>query len=427
VRLSGPAARTIAALRVRARKPLHPRYATSAEIVDEESRPIDRGLAIFFPAPASYTGEDVVELHVHGSPVIAREVVRTLIAAGARAAEPGEFTRRALFNGKIDLHQAEAIADAVSAEHRSAARAAVANLSGGLRSTIDELRQRLAAVLEEIAAAIDFPDEVTEPDAADLRRRLDAIAGELRLLLRDGEAGRLVREGVTVAIVGPPNAGKSSLLNALLGEERALVAELPGTTRDSIEENVAIAGMLVRLIDTAGIRTHADRVEAAGIERTHRALESARVALVVLDGSRLPGDEERTMLELTRQRPRVLFCNKADVGRRGARALQAHRPIVGSVRDNATLDALRDAVAAAGWGELPDVERPHLASLRELDAVAEALDALTRAAATLSAAEPPDLIAGELQRAFSALGHVTQRAGAEELLDGIFSRFCIGK
>lgn len=427
VRLSGPETQRIAARRVRAGKPLRPRYATPVDVVDEDARPIDRGLALFFPAPSSYTGEDVLELHVHGSTVIAREVVRALITAGARAAEPGEFTRRALLNGKIDLHQAEAIADAVSAEHRSAARAAIANLGGGLRSTVDALRKRLASALEELAAAIDFPDEVLDPDVAELDRRLEAIEGELQRLLRDGEAGRLVREGVSVAIVGPPNAGKSSLLNALLGEERALVAEMPGTTRDTIEENVVVAGMLVRLIDTAGIRSHADRVEAAGIERTRRVLQSARVALVVLDGSRAAGDEEAAMLALTEGRPRVVFCNKADLGTLGARALRDYGPIVGSVRDQTALDALRAAVAAAGWGELPDLERPHLASLRELNAVSDALDALSHARATLSAGEPADLIAGELQQAFAALGHVTQRAGAEELLDGIFSRFCIGK
>lgn len=428
VRVSGPKARSLASRLFRCKGELQERVATYGTVVDEHGVAIDKGLAILSIAPHSYTGEDALELHVHGSPVVAREVVRALIACGARYASAGEFTRRAFLNGKLDLHAAAAVADLIDAETRSAARAALANLGGGLANEVRALRVRLAAILEELAAAVDFPDEVPEPDRGELTRELDAIAAELRRLRREGEAGRLVREGVPVAIVGPPNAGKSSLLNALLGEERALVSEIAGTTRDTIEESITVRGVQMRLIDTAGIREHADRLEAAGIERTQRALAGARVALVVIDGSQPLGAEARALLERTADRARVVFANKADVGNAGSAQLDGVLHVRGSVHDRGTLEQIRDALAQASWGgDLPDLERPHLASLAELDAVAQALDALAHAEDTLHAEDPVDLVVPELQRAFAALGQLTGDVATEELLTGIFARFCIGK
>jgi tRNA modification GTPase len=428
VRVSGDKARALASRLFRCKGRLRERVATYGTVVDENGVAIDRGLAIVAIAPHSYTGEDTVEFHVHGSPVVAREVVRALIACGARYAQAGEFTRRAFLNGKLDLHAAAAVADLIDAETRSAARAALANLGGGLANEVRALRTRLAAVLEELAGAIDFPDEVPDPDRGELARELEALAAALERLQREGEAGRLVREGVPVAIVGPPNAGKSSLLNALLGEERALVSEIAGTTRDTIEESITVHGVQMRLIDTAGIREHADRLEAAGIERTQRALTGARVALIVIDGSQALGAEAKALLDQTAGRTRVIFANKADLGSTGAAQLDGVPHLRGSVLDRATLEQIRDALAQAAWGgELPDLERPHLASLFELDAVAQALDALDHAKTTLSVGDPVDLIVGELQRAFAALGQLTGDAANEELLTGIFGRFCIGK
>lgn len=427
VRVSGPDVRTIAA-RIVPSVRLRPRYAHYTSIVDELGEEIDRGVAIFSPQPHSYTGEDTLELQIHGSPIVAREVLRALLAVGARLAEPGEFTRRAFMHGKMDLHAAAAVADVIDAETRSAARAALANLGGGLASEVNALRVRLTAIVEDCSGAVDFPEEVPDPDRIAVVRELDAVVAELQRLQRDGEVGRLVREGVTVAIVGPPNAGKSSLLNALLGEERAIVSEIAGTTRDTIEESIAIDGVRVRLVDTAGIREHADRLEAAGIERSQRALESARIALLVLDGSAPLSNAARALLAQTKAGERVVFFNKADLGETGAREAAIDDAISGSVYEPGTIRAVRTALARIGWGgEAPDLERPHLASLREFDAVGAALRALDAARATLEAGEPVDLIVGDLQEAYAALGHVTGDVAAEEVLSGVFSRFCVGK
>ena len=427
VRVSGPGVREIAA-RIVPDVELRPRYAHYAAILDETGATLDRGLVLFSAAPHSYTGEHTLELHVHGSPVVAREVLRALLAVGARLAEPGEFTRRAFLNGKLDLHAAAAVADLIDAETRSAARAALANLGGGLANDVRRLRGVLTTIVEECSGAVDFPEEIPDPDCSRVDAQLAAVLEELHRLQHDGEVGRLVREGVTVAIVGPPNAGKSSLLNALLGEERALVSEIPGTTRDTIEESIAIDGVRVRLVDTAGIRAHADRLEAAGIERTQRALATARIALVVLDGSLPLDDEARALLERTAQRERVVFFNKGDLGDAGAAQSGIDDAIAGSVRNHGTLALIRAAIARVGWGgEVPDVERPHLASLREFDAVNAAIDALNEARTTIARNEPIDLVVGDLHAAFAALGHVSGDVAAEDVLTGVFARFCIGK
>jgi tRNA modification GTPase len=430
VRCSGADARTIAARVFRSGEALRDRVATYGEVLDVDGAVIDRGLALAMDAPRTVTGEDVVELHVHGSPVVARETLRALLHAGARAAGPGEFTRRAFLNGKLDLSAAEAVADVIDAESRAAARAAQANLAGALRDAVDGVRAALSSVLEELAGAIDYPDEVPEP----ARERVHALVGEvdakLDALIGDWERGRFVREGLSLAIVGPPNAGKSSLLNALLGEERAIVSAAPGTTRDVIEESFAIDGVAVRVLDTAGLRATDDAIERSGIERARRALDGAAVALVVVDGSQALDADARAVLESTRTRARVVLFNKRDLGAAGYDARDAGEgdALSGSVYDETTVEAVRRAVAAAGWqGETLDLARPHLASARQADAVARAREALAQARVTLAVGEPVDLIVPELFAAVAALGEITGGAATEAVLDGIFSRFCIGK
>jgi tRNA modification GTPase len=430
VRCSGPAAREIAGRVFRSRTPLIDRVATYGIIVDANGRAIDQGLAIAMDGPRTVTGEDVVELHVHGSPVAARETLQGLLCAGARLAEPGEFTRRSFLNGKIDLAEAEAVADVIAAESRAGAQAAAANLTGGLRRLIAGLREKLRAMLEELAASIDFPDEVPAIDPVVLRARLDELDAELAELSRDAERGRIVREGVSLAIVGPPNAGKSSLLNALVGEARAIVAPVAGTTRDTIEETFVVDGVLVRAIDTAGLRSATDEIERLGIERARAALATATIALVVLDGSVALSAEARDVVSATRGRPRVVFYNKRDLGRRGfdAREPSEADALLGSSFDEASLGDLRAAIALVGWqGERFDVARPHLASARQFAAVERARRSCAEARASLTAGFPVDLIAGDLVTASASLGEISGGAATQELLDGIFARFCIGK
>ena len=426
VRASGVGARAVAA-RLTAGAALAPRHATRVTLVDEDGRPLDDALALFFPAPHSATGEDVVEFHLHGAPVLARELVRAAIACGARQAGPGEFTRRAFLAGKLDLDGVGAIGDLIVAETASAARAALANLGGALRAQIAGMRATLREPLERLAASIDFPDEVEEPARGPLAEMLGELESELARLQRDGEVGRLLREGVSLAIVGPPNAGKSSLLNAFLGEERAIVSDLPGTTRDSIEERFVVDGVAVRAVDTAGIRAHADRIEALGIERSQRAFESARILLLVLDASAPLSAQAEGLLARSEGRARIVFFNKADLGTSAVRAVAGHS-VIGSTFWPQSLRELRAAIAQVGWGAAqPDLERAHLAFGGQFDAVARGLDALRSARAALAAGEPLDLVGNDLRIVDAALAQLSPAEASEEMLESIFARFCIGK
>jgi tRNA modification GTPase len=429
VRVSGAGVRAVAAKVFRARGPLAPRMAVLGEVIAEDGIAIDRGLALFFPAPHSYTGEDVLELHVHGSPAVARDTLIAALAAGARIASPGEFTRRAFLAGKLDLSAAEAVADLIDSEARGAARAAAARLSGGLAAEVVRLQRRLGTTLEQLAAALDFPDEVESAPAAELEAEVAAVDAGLAALAATWETGRLVRDGLAVAIVGPPNAGKSSLLNALLGFERALVSERPGTTRDTIEEVLALGdGARARIVDTAGFRPADDELELAGMARSETALEAAGVLLVVVDGAVPLPPEARELLARTRERERVVYFNKRDLGRAGydGRDPAEGDALFGSVLDRGAVDAVRAALARHGATHV-DTARPMLGTARQADAVLEARRGLAEALATLRAGAHVDLIAGDLAHAQAALGQLTGRDAGEALLDAVFARFCIGK
>jgi tRNA modification GTPase len=302
-------------------------------------------------------------------------------------------------------------------------------LAGGLLAEVRTQRRRLGTILEELSGTLDFPDEVPEPPPPRLQGEIRAIDAALEALERTWEVGRMVREGVGVAIVGPPNAGKSSLLNALLGEDRALVSEIAGTTRDTIEESFALDGMRVRLIDTAGIREHADRLESAGIARSERALDAARIALVVVDGSQPLDEEARDLLARTRGRQRVVIFNKRDLGTLGfeQRASEERDGLSVSVLERDDVRRIGDALASEIAIDSPDLERPHLATARQADCVLSARRALARAAQTLQSGYPVDLIAPDLVEASAALGELSGDAVTEEILDAVFSRFCVGK
>jgi tRNA modification GTPase len=398
---------------------------------------IDDALAVAFPAPNSYTGEDVVELHVHGGAGVVGSVLLAVYVSGARAAEAGEFTRRAFVNGRLDLAQAEAVADLIGAESRLAAKAAAMRLEGAVGRRLRELRDRLLAVLVEIEAHVDYPDEVEAPDAARLESTLRAQRALVGELLAGAGAAQALRDGLDCVIAGPPNAGKSSLLNALLEEERAIVSDIPGTTRDIIEDRVAVDGVVLRMRDTAGLRATTDVVEALGVERARAAVARTELVLLVVDGSRALGPNERAALEATSGPPRIVLANKADLGDAGARELHALLGvsgdadgdfIAGSVRDASCVERVRAAIARVGWGgRVIDANAALVASLRQADALARAAASLEHALDTIDGGYPVDLLAADLRAAVGAYGEVTGETVTADVLDGIFSRFCVGK
>ena len=424
VRLSGPAAAAIART-LCGRQALRPRHAHHVRFLDADGEVLDDGIVLLFEAPASYTGEDVVELQGHGNPVLLQALVARCCALGARMARPGEFTERAFLNGRLDLAQAEAVADLVAAGDLTAARAARRSLEGRFSHRVEALADELLAIRVHAEAAIDFADEPLETlGGAQLVARLQRARADLAALLGDAERGRRLRDGLHAVIVGPPNAGKSSLLNALAGSERAIVTDVAGTTRDLLRETVHVDGAELVLVDTAGLRDAGDAIEREGMRRARDELGRAGLAIAVVDARDPDAGRAAVAVDLDGV-PQVLWLhNKADL-------LPADAPPVpdGALRVSATTGAgmaalharLRALVVgdASGEGEFT-------ARARHVDALRRAQRGLEAAAAALDA-EALDLAAESLRDAHHALGDVTGRVDADALLGHIFSRFCIGK
>ena len=435
LRLSGPEAFSVAdaVFRPAGGRPLsaHPRrtmvYGT---LLDRSGTPIDHILAVTFAAGASYTGEDSVEFHCHGSPVVLQEGLRALFAAGARQAEGGEFTKRAFLNGCMDLTEAEAVIDLIEAETADAARNAVGQLSGLLRREIEGVYEGLMAVTSRFYAVVDYPDEdIEEVEQSDLLETLRAAEAVLSELLASFDRGRVLKNGVPAAIIGRPNVGKSSLLNALAGYDRAIVTDVAGTTRDTVEEKVLAGGVLLRLIDTAGIRDTADKVEQIGVARSRRAAEEAQLCLLVLDGSQPMTEADREALAVARRVPKALaVVNKSDLPRQlDVSELPPSLPRVEvCARTGAGLPDLEKAVAAL----FPAGAAPRgqfVTNPRQAAAVGRALDAVRGALAALSGGLTPDAVLTDAEAALSALGELTGKTAREDLVAQIFSRFCVGK
>lgn len=393
------------------------RHATYAVFRDARGEVIDRGLALYFPAPHSYTGEAVLELQGHGGPVVLQEVLSASLDAGARLAEPGEFTRRAFLEGRIDLAQAEAVADLIDAASREAARSAMRSLSGEFSTAIEELRSKLVELRALTEAMLDFPEEevdVLHRDDAQLR--LADVRGMLADVQAKSRQGSLLRSGVHVVLAGAPNVGKSSLLNRLAGHERAIVTPIPGTTRDSLREPVQIEGVPLTLVDTAGLRASADHIEQLGMERTRREIAQADVVLVVAEATTEP-----VLLEdLPRDAVRLFVFNKIDL-HPGFVAPAGWLGV--SARTGAGLDEVRKAILrVVGWSG--SGESVFLARERHLRALAACAEHLSRAA---SEADRLELFAEELRLAHDQLATITGSFTSDDLLGEIFSRFCIGK
>jgi tRNA modification GTPase len=417
VRVTGPKVTAIANAVIGQLPP--PRTATFCSFRDAKGECVDEGIALYFQAPHSYTGEAVLELQGHGGPVVAHGVLQVVLDAGARLAGPGEFTRRAFLNGRLDLAQAEAVADLIDAASREAARSALRSLRGEFSSVIARLVAQLTELRVLTEAMLDFPDE--EVDSLH-RNDADARLGELRAALRDviakSRQGSLLRAGIHVVIAGRPNVGKSSLLNRLAGEERAIVTAIPGTTRDALREPIQIEGVPIVIVDTAGLRASRDEIERIGMERTRRELERADVVLVVVEAGNLETPDE----PLPAAGTRIDVVNKIDLVAGTAPGRRENAVYVSAVT-GAGLDELRQAVLhAAGWGS--QGESVFLARERHLRALGAARAHLDAAAARDAQWE---LFAEELRLAQEALGEITGRVSADELLGEIFSRFCIGK
>ena len=407
------------------------------EMLDSQGRVIDQGLAVRFPGPNSYTGEDSAEFHCHGSPVVLRELLAALFAAGARQAKAGEFTKRAFLNGRLDLTQAEAVVDLIDAETAAAARNAAAQLDGGLRRELEPIQDALLDVTSRFYAVVDYPDEdIEDVRPEQIAEALQAADDRLTALLATCQRGQVLKSGVRTAIVGRPNAGKSSLLNALAGYDRAIVTDVPGTTRDTVEESVLCGGVLLRLIDTAGIRDTEDIVEQLGVERSRQALRTAGLAIVLLDGTAEITQEDLDILALAQNCPRLIVAmSKSDLLPAG------HGPVFQTGGNSRRPDAFvtLSSVAPGGLHSLesavarlyPAGESGDAGSLltdqRQEEAARRARDAVRRAKGALESGLTPDTVLTDAEEALDALGELTGRTARDEIVSRIFSRFCVGK
>ncbi|MCS4504955.1 tRNA modification GTPase MnmE [wastewater metagenome] len=429
VRVSGPAVPHLAEA-VLGRLPA-PRHARLGVFRDAAGEVLDEGIALYFPAPNSFTGEDVLELQGHGGPVVLERVVRALCALGARRAEPGEFSRRAYLNDRMDLTRAEAIADLINARTEAGAGAAMRSLSGAFAGRVDELVEGVTGLRAYVEAAIDFADEEIDfLDDPALSRRLAALRDTLAATLTEARRGRTLNEGLAVAIVGRPNAGKSSLLNRLAGSDAAIVTDIPGTTRDVLRERVSIDGLPLQIMDTAGLRDSDDPVEQEGVRRARRAVSEAEHVLLVVDDREGITEAERALAgELTAGTALTIIRNKIDLSGAvpGVEPAGELGPEVRlSARTGAGMDVLATHLhAAAGHDAAP--ASAFAARARHVDALERADAALAAAAEQLDAHAAGELVAEELRAVQEALGGITGRVSSEALLGRIFATFCIGK
>ncbi|MGA3373933.1 MAG: tRNA uridine-5-carboxymethylaminomethyl(34) synthesis GTPase MnmE [Terracidiphilus sp.] len=433
VRLSGPLAASIAAQLVRLCQPLEHGRARLADVLDEDSGigagRIDEALVTYFASPNSYTAEDLVEIAAHGSPVVLELLLSRVLALGARLAEPGEFTQRAFLAGKLDLTQAEAVRDLIAAQTLTQARQAASQMGGALSRRVRPVKQAMVELIALLEAGIDFAeDDIDVTPQAEIARRIQELMPPLTALEASFGRGRLVHDGLTLAIVGRPNVGKSSLFNRLVERDRAIVTATPGTTRDTITERISLDGIPLELVDTAGLREAAEEVEQLGIARSREALADAALVVVVLDATQALNDEERRLLAAVEGRPALVAVNKSDL-------LEADRPLLDyagvpalatSALTGEGIPALRERILALATGGAA-AEPGMLTSLRHQQAIAATLAALADAARANASAIPHEMILLDFYRALSALDSLTGQTTPDDVLNLIFSTFCIGK
>ena len=450
VRLSGPHAAPIATQLLRLRHPLEHARARLADVLDEDSAGdgsrIDGAVVTFYAAPNSYTAEDLVEIAAHGSPVVLELLLRRALQLGARLAEPGEFTQRAFLAGKLDLTQAEAVRDLIAAQTLTQARLAASQMGGALSRRVEPVKHALVELVALLEAGIDFAeDDVDVAQQSEIARRIGELTPPLTALEASFARGRVVHDGLTLAIVGRPNAGKSSLFNCLVERNRAIVTATPGTTRDTVAERISLDGIPLELVDTAGLREAAEEVEQLGIARSREALADAALVVVVLDATEPLNEEERLLLTAVENRPAVVALNKCDLIEAG-RPLPDYGDVLGapsfprsvrkgweSIPSVATsaltgegIPALRERILSLATGGAA-AEPGMLTSLRHQQAIAASLAALADAAKANAASIPHEMILLDLYRALGALDSLTGQTTSDDILNLIFSTFCIGK
>ena len=412
-----------------------PRHMYFGQVCDAQGQALDEALAVFMPSPHSYTGEDVAEIHCHGGILLPSLIVDRCVELGARLASPGEFTLRAFLNGKLDLAQAEAVLGLIKAASSGAVRLQARGLSGALSQRVKALRSRLLSLVARLEAEIDFGEEVDSVSASDQCCEAEAIDAGIAKLLRDAHVGKALAQGVTVVLIGPPNAGKSTLWNKLLGEDRALVTPVPGTTRDCLEADCTVGGCFLHLLDTAGLRQSDDYVEQLGMQRTREAVRDADICVVILDGSREWSAEDEEIASLTAASGPLLLLNKRDLGSAvSCGEAAAHFGIsencvlsVGLLDDqyipliNKHL-AERARLVAGDYGE-----GAVSVNQRQMQALTRAQECLAQYRLGVADGMPCDCLLSDLHRALAFLGEVTGENVSEDILDQIFSQFCLGK
>lgn len=422
VRVSGPDLAALAQALL-GRMPI-PRKATLAAFIDAEGAMIDEGIALLFPAPASYTGEDVLELQGHGGPVVMQMLLKRCMQLGARLAEPGEFTRRAFLNDKLDLAQAESVVDIIEAATETAARCALRSFRGEFSAIIAALVQQLVDLRMLVEATLDFPEEdVDTMEGSHALQRLMDLKQALERALESGRQGSLLRSGLQIVLVGRPNVGKSSLLNRLSGEDVAIVTSIAGTTRDALRQTIQINGVPVNIIDTAGLRESADEIESIGIQRTWEAVEQADLLLFILEADKgLTPDDMALIVRFPPNRPQLFVYNKMDLANDYCGPAITTDVYVSAKTGTGLAELKQSLLSAAGWR--PVGEDILMARQRHLVALKVAAAHLDRASAV---ADSQELFAEELRLAQVQLGYITGEFTADDLLGEIFSRFCIGK
>lgn len=402
-------------------------------ITDNGNAKLDEVLVTVMRAPRSYTAEDVVEISTHGGIVTTRGVLNRLIELGAYNAEPGEFTKRAFLNGRIDLSQAEAVIDIINSKTTIERDNALSQAEGGLSGKINDIREALVALAAAMQVIIDYPDEDLEDvTCEDIRNRADEANNKIMKLVSTYENGKIIRDGIKTVIVGRPNVGKSSLLNLLAGEERAIVTDIAGTTRDVIEESVNIDGVRLVLTDTAGIRQTEDAVEKIGVERSLKSIDDADLVIVMLDANSIPGDEEVELLEKTANKKRIVLINKLDIKNSAAveriKEISKEEPIEISVKTKDGVDELVSAVKEMyNIGEIGQNGNAAVTNARHFAALVNANEALTRVCDGIDSGMPSDIVSIDVNIAIDALGEITGAVVSDDIVSAVFHNFCVGK